>query len=334
MTNPYMLKTPFLVLAPMDDVTDTVFRQVVAETAHPDLFYTEFVNVDGLQSPGRSKLIKKLRFTKPETPLIVQLWGKDPDNFYKTAREIADGTFIREMGLDESLKFAGLDLNMGCPDKTVVKNGTCSALINDRGLAGEIIAASREALNNSLPLSVKTRTGFNQVDLSWFEFLLNQKLNMLSIHGRTRKEMSKVPANWDVIGQVRELRDRLSPDTLIVGNGDVETRAQALELAEKYQLDGIMIGRAVFHDPFVFAKNSTWQEFTKEQRIEMFRKHVELFAKTWNENERPIHTLNKFCKIYIQGFDNAKDLREKLMAAENTNELTKLLLAYVRVPEY
>lgn len=319
------LTRPFLVLAPMDDVTDTVFRQIVADAAAPDLYYTEFVNVDGLQSPGRAKLLKKLRFTTKEQPLIAQIWGKNPENFYKTAQQIADGTFAREMGLPNKLNFAGLDLNMGCPDKTAVKHGTCSALINDRELAGEIIQASREGLAGRLPLSVKTRTGFNQADLSWFEFLLDQKLNMLTIHGRTKKEMSKVPANWDLIGQARELRDKLSPATLIIGNGDVETRQQALDYAKKYKLDGVMIGRGVFHDPFVFAQNSPWPGYAKQQRIDLYKKHVQLFADTWQNNERATHTLNRFCKVYIQGFDGAKELREELMAAKNTEELTNLL---------
>jgi tRNA-dihydrouridine synthase len=314
-----------LVLAPMDDVTDTVFRRVVAGCAAPDLYFTEFVNVDGLQSPGRPKLLKKLRFTESEQPLIAQIWGLKPENFYKTARQIADGTFAREFGLPEDVNFAGLDLNMGCPEKTVVKNGACSGLINDRELAGEIIEAAREGLGGKLPLSVKTRLGFNQIDLTWLEFLLRTKLNMLTIHSRTRKEMSKVPANWKVIGEIVDMRDRLAPETLIVGNGDVESRQQALELAEKYRLDGVMIGRGVFHDPFLFSSNSPWEATTKDQKIDMYRRHVELFAETWRNNEHPVHVLNKFCKIYINGFDGAKEMREKLMQAKDTSELLSLL---------
>jgi tRNA-dihydrouridine synthase len=319
------LPKPFLVLAPMDDVTDTVFRRVVAGCAAPDLYFTEFVNVDGLQSPGRPKLLKKLRFTESEQPLIAQIWGLKPENFYKTARQIADGTFAREFGLPEDVNFAGLDLNMGCPEKTVVKNGACSGLINDRELAGEIIEAAREGLGGKLPLSVKTRLGFNQIDLTWLEFLLRTKLNMLTIHSRTRKEMSKVPANWKVIGEIVDMRDRLAPETLIVGNGDVESRQQALELAEKYRLDGVMIGRGVFHDPFLFSSNSPWEATTKDQKIDMYRRHVELFAETWRNNEHPVHVLNKFCKIYINGFDGAKEMREKLMQAKDTSELLSLL---------
>lgn len=309
----------------MDDVTDTVFRQVVAGCGAPDLYFTEFVNVDGLQSAGRPKLLKKLRFTAGEQPLIAQIWGKTPENFYETARQIADGSLAQELGLPKGVNFAGIDLNMGCPEKSAVKHGTCSALINDRPLAGEIITATKDGLAGKLPLSVKTRTGFNDVDLTWIEFLLSHQLHMLTIHGRTKRQMSDVPADWEIIGQARELRDRLAPDTLIVGNGDVLTRRQGVELAKQHKLDGIMVGRGVFHDPFVFTEQSPWEDFTAGQKIGLYKKHVELFARTWKDRERNIHTLNRFCKVYIQGFDGAKELREKLMAAGSTDELLRIM---------
>ncbi len=308
------LPKPFFVLAPMDDVTDTVFRRVIASTAPPDLYFTEFVNVDALQSQGREATLKRLKFTNKEQPVIAQLWGLKSENFKKTAVELV------EMG------FNGVDINFGCPDKNVVRNGACSAFIlpENREGALEIIRAVREGAP-TLPLSVKTRLGFNEVDLTWHELLLQQKLNMLTIHGRTKKQMSKVPADWQHIAQIRELRDQLSPTTLIIGNGDVLTRQQGQKLAEKHGLDGIMIGRGVFHDPFVFAKDSPWPNYSKQQRIALYRKHVELFAKTWPNGERKVHTLNKFCKIYIQSFDGAKELREKLMNAKSTDELLRLL---------
>lgn len=307
------LPKPFFVLAPMDDVTDTVFRQIVGDCAPPDLYFTEFVNVDGLQSPGRPKLLKKIQFTAKEKPIIAQIWGKIPENFRKTADELV------QMG------FAGIDINMGCPIKAVVNNGCCSALINDRELAEEIVKATQKGVAGRVPVSVKTRLGFNQIDLSWIEFLLGLNLDMLTIHGRTRKEMSEVPAHWDVIGEVRKLRDRIAPSTIIVGNGDVKSRQRGLELAEAHGLDGIMIGRGVFHDPFVFAEQSPWPDFTKEQKLELFAIHVKLFAETWKNNEHNIVTLNKFCKIYVNGFDGAKDLREVLMKAPSASELLHLL---------
>lgn len=306
------LKRPFFVLAPMDDVTDTVFRQVVRSCAAPDVYFTEFVNVDGLQSPGRQHLMKKL-LCADERPVIAQLWGKNPENFRKTADELV------EMG------FAGVDLNMGCPAKSEVNNGTCSALINNRPLALEIIKATQEGVAGRLPVSVKTRLGFSSIDMTWPELLLQQNLDMLTMHGRTRKEMSKVPAHWDKIGEVREMRDQMGIDTLIVGNGDVRDRAHGLELAEQYQLDGIMIGRGVFNDPYAFAEKSPWESIGRAERLELYYRHVSLFAQTWRHNERPIHTLNKFCKIYINGFDGAKELREHLMAANSTDELLSIL---------
>lgn len=308
------LPRPFFVLAPMDDVTDTVFRQIIARLSPPDLYFTEFVNVDGLQSPGKVKLLPKLRLGPNEKNVIAQLWGLKPDNYYKTTKELI------EMG------FAGVDINMGCPVKTVIKNGACAALINNRELAGEIIDAVKDAASDHFPVSVKTRVGFTTVDMSWIEFLLNKKiLDMLSIHGRTAKQLSKVPADWELAGQARQMRDSLSPGTRIVGNGDIISRIQGEELAKKYNLDGIMAGRGVFRDPFIFSRDSPWEQWGRQQRVDLYRKHIELFAKTWRKNERRIETLNKFCKIYINGFEGAKEIREKLMEQHSAQELLKVL---------
>jgi tRNA-dihydrouridine synthase len=323
------LPKPFFVLAPMDDVTDTVFRQVVADCAPPDLFFTEFVNVDGLVSVGRPKLLKKLQFVPSETRLVAQLWGQKPENFKTIASQIADGTLAREMGLPEGCNFVGVDLNMGCPAKSEVANGTCSALIKpeNRDLAGEIIEATREGLAGHMPLSVKTRLGFSEVDMTWFDFLLSLKLNMLTIHGRTRKEMSKVPAHWDLIGEIAKKATALAPDTLIVGNGDVESYDEGVAKAKQYGLDGIMVGRGIFHNPFLFSEDGPlkWSDTSKQERVDLYKHHVELFAATWQNGERNIKTLNKFCKVYISDFDGAKELREQLMNADSADELLHLL---------
>ena len=308
------LPKPFFVLAPMDDVTDTVFRQIIADCAKPDLMFTEFVNVDGLQSPGREHLLPKLRLSNVEKPVIAQLWGLKPENFYKTTKDLI------EMG------YSGVDLNMGCPVKTVTKNGACAALINNRELASEIIDATAEAAGDNLPISVKTRVGFTTVDMSWIEFLLNKKiLDMLSIHGRTAKQMSKVPADWDLIGQAVPLRNSLSPSTLIVGNGDVTDRRHGLELAKKHKLDGIMIGRGILHDPFAFAENSPWEQWDKSQKIDLFARHIELYLNTYPKFERKFEPLRKFCKLYINGFEGASDLRATFMEAKTPHEALCLL---------
>ncbi len=311
--NLYNLPEPFLALAPMDDVTDTVFRQIVAELAPPDLMFTEFVNVDGLQSPGREKLMPKLWLSKKEGPVIAQVWGLKPENYFKTTQE------LKKMG------FAGVDINMGCPVKTVIKNGACAALINNRTLAADIIAAVQEGAGADFPVSVKTRVGFTTVDTNWLEFLLGQKLNMLTIHGRTAKQLSKTPADWDLIGKARQMRDHTCPTTLIVGNGDVASRAQAETLAKKYKLDGIMIGRGAFHDPFIFSEHSPWSKWGKDQKLELFAKHIKLHQATYKNGERKFEPLRKFCKVYINGFDGASQLREAFMKTHSPYEALELL---------
>jgi tRNA-dihydrouridine synthase len=300
-------------LAPMDDATDVVFRQIIAEAAAPDFFVTEFVNVDGLQSVGRPKLMHRLSRRPSENNLIAQVWGKTPTNYEKTAKELVD------MG------FAGIDINMGCPVKAVVKNGCCSALIENRDLAVQIIQSVKKGTRGRVPVSVKTRLGYNQVDLTWPTLLLEQGIDTLFIHGRTKKQMSKVPANWDLIGQVRELRDQTAPNTKIIGNGDVETRAQGEELAKKYNLDGIMIGRGVFKDPYVFAEQSPWANIEPSQKIAMFKKHVQLFSATYKNKERSPLTLKRFAKVYISDFDGASDLRAKIMDTKDTGQILAVL---------
>ncbi len=308
-------KQPFFILAPMDDVTDVVFRRVVAECAAPDMFFTEFANVDGLQSPGRHAVLKKLKKDPSEHTTVAQIWGKTPQNYYDTAKELV------QMG------FAGIDINMGCPEKSIVKNGCCSAFILDenRNLASQVIDEVLRAVDGKVPVSVKTRLGFNEIDYSWHTMLLGKKLNMLTIHARTRKQMSKVPADWSLLEPIVALRDKLSPTTLIVGNGDVQTRQQGEELALKHGLDGVMIGRGIFTDPFVFAKQSPWPTYTKEQRLQLLKHHVQLFAETWQQGERNFETLKKFAKVYVSDFDGASDLRATIMGFKTAPELLQFL---------
>ena len=303
------LKRPFVVLAPMDDVTETVFRQTIASCHKPDLFFTEFVNVEGLQSRGRKNLIHKLKYTKKDKPLIAQIWGKNPDNYYKVSVELV------EMGFD------GVDINMGCPDKSVVKSGCCSALINNRQLAVEIISAVKAGVNNKVPVSVKLRTGFNEVDFSWPELVLKQNINMLTVHGRTTKELSKVPARWDDIKKVRQIRDEVSPKTLIVGNGDVLNREQGVVLAKETGVDGIMIGRGSLFNPFVFQKNSNWQFTPEKERLKIYLQHAQLFKETYSNGQRNWQSLKRLTKLYIHGSENASKFRDELVRAEDINKM-------------
>ena len=234
------LQKPFFILAPMEDVTDVVFRHVIAVAASPDIFFTEFVNVSSYCNPkGIASTRGRLAFTSDEQPIVAQIWGTKPEEFAQMSKDLA------EMG------YAGIDINMGCPDKAVVRIGAGSALIRTPELAGQIIATTKAG---GLPVSVKTRLGDLKVEEwhDWLEFLLRQDIANLTIHLRTRKEMSKVSAHYELIPEIKKLRDEIAPQTLLTINGDIRDRGRGEELAKKYGIDGIMIGRGIFQNPFAF----------------------------------------------------------------------------------
>lgn len=308
------LTKPFLILAPMDDVTDTVFRQIVAQTARPDVYFTEFTNCDGLNSKGRDALMNRLQYSQIERPIVAQIWGTNPKTFYQTAQ------LVQKLGFD------GIDINMGCPVRTITRHGACGALIKNPNLAKQLIDATKKGAPN-LPLSVKTRIGVDKITTKeWISFLLDQNLAALTIHGRTVKEQSKVPTHWDQIAKAVKLKDRLRPTsthTLIIGNGDVQSYQEALEKAKKYKLDGIMIGRGIFHNPWVFKKGQAYQPSTTE-KLQLLLTHTQLFDQTWGKTKN-FAILKKFFKIYASGFGGAGDLRTKLM---QTNSLSEVQLLF------
>jgi tRNA-dihydrouridine synthase len=222
--------------------------------------------------------------------------------------------------------FCGVDINFGCPDKTIVKNNCCSAMIKkeNRSLAHEIIDAVKDAAGDKLNVSVKTRLGFNEVDYSWHTSLLEKKLNMLTIHARTRKEMSKVDAHWDLLTPIVDTKNTISPDTLIVGNGDVKNRADGLEKAEMSKVDGIMIGRGIFHDPYCFSENSPWENMLPAEKIKLYIEHIELYVHTY-QNGKKFEPLKKFSKVYLHGFEGASDIRDKVVRSHTPDEMLSIL---------
>lgn len=318
------LRIPILILAPMDDVTDTVFRQIIAGLAPPDVYFTEFTNCDGLMSKGREILLKKFQFSPIERPIVAQIWGINPETFYRTAQ------LIQKLGFD------GIDINMGCPERNIVKHGACGALINNPQLAKQLIDATRKGAPN-LPISVKTRIGVDVIKTEeWLSFLLKQNLAALIIHGRTVKEQSQVPAHWDEIAKAVNLRDTLTAQseagsaaspthfkTLIIGNGDVLSYKEALAKVKKYNLDGIMIGRGIFANPWVFKKGLLHQP-TSQEKLTLLLKHAQLFDQTWGKTKN-FALLKKFFKIYASGFDGAADLRAKLMEINSLSEVQLLI---------
>ena len=305
------LPKPFFILAPMEDVTDVVFRHVVKEAGAPDVFFTEFTNSDSFCHPdGKESVRGRLTFKEEEQPLVAQIWGDKPKFFSEMSIQMA------EMG------FKGIDLNMGCPVPNVAERGKGSGLILRPEVAAELIQAAKAG---GLPVSVKTRIGFTQQSEldDWISHLLKQDIANLSIHLRTRKEMSKVVAHWELIPRVVELRDALAPQTLITINGDIQDRQMGLELAEKYGVDGIMIGRGIFKNPFAFEKEA--REHSSEELIALLRLQLDLQDQYAQIIPRSITGLHRFFKIYVKGFPGANDLRVQLMDTKTTDEVRAIL---------
>ncbi len=212
----------------------------------------------------------------------------------------------------------------GCPDKSALANGSCSALIKNRGLAKEIIDTTIKG-SGGLPVSVKTRLGYEKYQTEdWVGFLLGFDLTAITVHGRTVKELSKVPANWDEIGKAVKLRNGIKSKTLIVGNGDVLSYSDALQKSEKYGVDGVMIGRGIFHNPYIFSSKEV--ELREEARLKLMLNHTKLFAETWGDTKN-FEIVKKFFKIYISNFPEASELRTKLMACHSFAEVETCLAA-------
>lgn len=303
------LDKPFFALAPMEAVTDVVFRQVVARAAPPDVYFSEFTNATGWTHAGNIATGGRLDKTDNEKPIVAQLWGAIPKDMAKLAKHCA------------KLGFDGIDINTGCPDKSAIKSGGGIALIKEFELTAKIITAANES---GLPISVKTRLGYSKLDeyRAWIEFLLKQDLAALTIHLRTKKEMSKVTAHWEVMPDIVAIRNKLAPKTLIIGNGDVVDRAHGLELVEQTGIDGIMIGRGVFHNPFAFEKNP--RSHNKKELLDLLHLHLDLFDKR-STNRRKFETLKRFFKIYLRDFAGASELRTQLMST-NTTEQVRMIL--------
>ena len=305
------LPRPFFILAPMEDVTDVVFRHVVAAAGKPDVFFTEFANTESYCHPeGHHSVRGRLTYTEDEQPIVAHIWGDKPEYF-------------REMSIGMAKEgFKGIDINMGCPVANVAENGKGSGLICRPDLAGDLIQAAKAG---GLPVSVKTRLGFSSLDewRGWLTHILQQDIVNLSIHLRTREEMSKVPAHWELIPEIKQLRDELAPDTLLTINGDIPDRQSGLELAERYDVDGIMIGRGIFHNPFAFEKEP--KDHGSEELLQLLRLHLDLHDHYAEVQRRSFSALTRFFKIYVRGFRGASELRNSLMNTKSTSEVRALL---------
>lgn len=311
------LPRPFFILAPMEDVTDVVFRHVISEAGRPDVFFTEFANTESYCNPrGKDSVKGRLKFTEDEQPIVAHIWGDKPELF----KQMSVG--MKELG------FRGIDINMGCPVQNVAAKGRGAGLINHPDVAADIIQASKEG---GLPISVKTRLGYVDVNewRDWLGHLFEQDIVNLSIHLRTRKEMSQVPAHWDLIPEIKKLRDDIAPDTLLTINGDIPDRTIGLKLVKEYGVDGVMIGRGVFTNPFAFELDP--QEHSHYEYLQLLMLHLELHDKYSQEVEARLYKpLHRFFKIYVRGFHGASELRNELMNTKSTDDARELIKPYLK----
>jgi len=307
------LKKPIIVLAPMADVTDPAFRRIIAKYGKPDVTWTEFVSADGLMLGGRERLIRDLEYSETERPIVAQFFTAKPELMKEVAK------LANELGFD------GIDINMGCPDKAIERQGAGAASIKNPPLAKQIIQAAKEGAGE-LPVSVKTRLGFNKNELeTWLPALLEAEPAVVTIHARTRKEMSKVEAHWDQIKRAVEIRDSLGSKTLIFGNGDVKDVEDALAKAKASGCDGVMLGRAIFGNPWLFGKHIP----TTKEKLEVLIEHTNLFHELLGDI-KSFAIMKKHFKAYVTGWDGAKELRTTLMDAASAKEVEEILSAYLK----
>ena len=307
-------------LAPMANVTDAAFRRMFAECGKPDVFWTEFVSVAGLLSKGREKLLVDFWYGEGEHPIVAQIFGSKPEQFEEV------GAMIRELGFD------GIDINMGCPDRDVEKQGGGAALIKTPDLAKKIIRALKKGAGD-LPISIKTRIGYGRNETAeWVPALLEENIAALAVHLRTRHEMSDVPAHWELAHDIVVLRDRYAPETLVLGNGDVGTLEEARQRIETSGMDGVMVGRSAFGNPWFFSGRTP----DLRERLMRMVEHTECFEKMFRSDAKKDRLKNfdimrRHFKAYVTGFDGAKELRMRLMETSSAAEVRKITEDFLKV---
>lgn len=307
-----------LVLAPMADVTDPAFRYIIAKYGKPDVMWTEFVSADGLFLGGYEHLIKDLAFDEIERPIVAQFFTSKPEMIEKA------GKLARELGFD------GVDINMGCPDRSIEKQGAGADLIKNPNLAKEIVLAAKQGVGD-LPVSVKTRIGYNKNEIeNWIPNLLETNPALITLHARTRKEMSLVPARWEHVSEAVKIRNEIQKDqtekTLIFGNGDVLNIDHGKKLAIQYGADGAMLGRAIFGNPWCFSGREQGS-ISIEEKLNVMVEHTELFEKLCSQKSFAV--MKKHYKAYVNGFDGAKELRMELMETKNAEEVRDIVTKFL-----
>ena len=297
------LKKPIVGLAPMDGVTDRAMRIITKRYGNPDVMFTEFVSAEGIRA-GAEKLLEDFEYSNEERPIVAQLFGKDPDAFYLAAKTVL------------KLGFDGVDINMGCPARKVANRGEGAGLINTPELAFQIIKEVQRAVNNKIPVSVKTRIGYNKpVTEEWISKLLTADPAVISLHGRTLKQEYTGKADWKEIEKAAKLCKKTQ--SLLLGNGDIHSIEDGKERIKKYGGDGFLIGRAAFGNPLVFRRSCP------PLRLKMAIEHAKLFEK-YNKGAK-FFAMRKHLSWYAKGFNGAKELRNKLVLCNSAEEVEDVL---------
>ncbi len=319
------LPKPFFVLAPLANVTDAAFRHMIAKYSKPggpDVMWTEFVSADGLcfaDEAGKQKLLLDLLYSEAERPIVAQFFTSNPETMEKAA------------ALAEELGFDGIDINMGCPDKSIEKQGAGAKMITHPDVAREVIRAAKRGAPN-LPVSVKTRLGYNKDTLdTWLPVILAEEPAAVTIHARTRKEMSKVPARWERVARAVEIRNEMQSKTLIIGNGDCADMADARERVAMSGADGAMLGRAIFGRPWLFGTSEN--SHSVETRLRIAVEHAKLFEELLGGTKN-FAIMKKHFKAYCEGFPGAKELRMRLMETQNSKEIEEHVEAFLQTTQH
>lgn len=306
------LPKPIMVLAPMAGVTDAAFRRQIARYGKPDVMWTEFVSTDGLCSAGREHLLMDLMYDPSERPIVGQIFGRNPAHFTATAE------LLQQLGYD------GIDLNCGCPDKNVEKQGSGAALLKNPAHIATLVRAT-QAGAGPLPVSVKTRLGYKKNTVREILLhILEAEPAVITLHLRTREEMSDVPARWGEAAEAVQVVRDSGAKTLVFGNGDVTSLAQARQLAAQSGMDGVMIGRGIFGNPWLFNRDIPPETVTWPARLKVMTDHTFLYRELFGPRKN-FDVMKKHFKAYVTGFPEAKDLRIRLMATHTPDEVLAIV---------
>lgn len=289
------LTKPIIGLAPMDGVTDYTMREIYSEIAKPDVIFTEFVSAEGIVRESE-KLLRSLKFSDKERPIVAQLFGEDPDSFKKAVKIIKD------------LEFDGVDINMGCPARKVMLRKAGGALIENYDLSEKIILACLGAAQN-FSVSVKTRISEER----WYRFLSKFDLSAVTIHGRYLKQGNTGEVNWEEINRAGKILKE--KNIVVLGNGGVLNKNDGILKCKEYDLDGVLIGKAALGNPWIFSE----EVFDKNDILKIIERHAKIGTYPF---------ILKHFGWYAKGFTGAKELRTELLKTRSFEETKKVLEKY------